>query len=82
MPRRVSGGATVKHGAGYGGATCGGGQYGVLTISTSFERCLVAPVAFRPDDVLEGVLVRFMSNLKPATRNIKCVASCSIEMYG
>ncbi|KAL1413154.1 hypothetical protein Q8F55_000903 [Vanrija albida] len=37
-----------------------------------FERCLTEPVANRPDDVLEGVLVRFLANLKPGLRNLDC----------
>jgi hypothetical protein len=37
----------------------------------SFERCLVEPLANRPDDILEGILVRFLSNLKPGLRNLE-----------
>ncbi|EIW67671.1 hypothetical protein TREMEDRAFT_14561, partial [Tremella mesenterica DSM 1558] len=37
-----------------------------------FEQCLSEPVANRPDDVLEGVLVRFLHNLKPGMRNLDC----------
>lgn len=37
----------------------------------SFERCLMEPVANRPDDVLEGILIRFLSNLKPGLRNLE-----------
>lgn len=37
----------------------------------SFEKALEEPIANQPDDILEGILVRFMSNLKPGTRNIK-----------
>ncbi|KAL7423050.1 hypothetical protein Q5752_002349 [Cryptotrichosporon argae] len=37
-----------------------------------FERCLTQPVANRPDDVFEGVLVKFLSNLKPGLRNLDC----------
>ncbi|RSH88528.1 uncharacterized protein EHS24_001073 [Apiotrichum porosum] len=37
-----------------------------------FERCLMEPVAQRPDDILEGVLVRFLQNLKPGLRNVNC----------
>ena len=37
----------------------------------SFERCLTEPVANRPDDVLEGILVRFLGNLKPGLRNLE-----------
>lgn len=33
------------------------------------------PVAQRPDDILEGVLVRFLQNLKPGLRNVKWVSS-------
>ncbi|WWC62776.1 uncharacterized protein I303_105373 [Kwoniella dejecticola CBS 10117] len=29
-----------------------------------FERCLVEPVANRPDDILEGILICFLANLK------------------
>jgi hypothetical protein len=29
------------------------------------------PVANRPDDVLEGILIRFLSNLKPGLRNLE-----------
>ena len=37
----------------------------------SFEAALVEPIANQPDDILEGILVRFMYNLKPGNRNIK-----------
>ncbi|KAK8858751.1 hypothetical protein IAR55_002980 [Kwoniella newhampshirensis] len=37
-----------------------------------FERCLTEPVANRPDDVLEGILICFLSNLKPGLRNLTC----------
>lgn len=36
----------------------------------SFERCLTEPVAIRPDDVLEGILIQFLRNLKPTLRNL------------
>ncbi|TYJ56437.1 hypothetical protein B9479_002840 [Cryptococcus floricola] len=34
------------------------------------ERCLYEPVANRPDDIFEGILICFLSNLKPGSRNI------------
>ncbi|GMK57315.1 hypothetical protein CspeluHIS016_0401490 [Cutaneotrichosporon spelunceum] len=37
-----------------------------------FERSLCQPVANRPDDVLEGVLITFLKNLKPGLRNLDC----------
>lgn len=37
----------------------------------SFERCLTEPVANRPDDILEGVLIRFLHNLKPGLRSLE-----------
>lgn len=37
----------------------------------SFERCLIEPVANRPDDVLEGILIRFLQNLKPGLRDLE-----------
>ncbi|BEI86219.1 hypothetical protein CcaverHIS002_0605060 [Cutaneotrichosporon cavernicola] len=37
-----------------------------------FERSLCEPVANRPDDVLEGVLMAFLKNLKPGLRNLDC----------
>ena len=36
----------------------------------SFERSLIEPVAVRPDDVLEGILIQFLKNLRPALRNL------------
>ncbi|WRT67967.1 uncharacterized protein IL334_004941 [Kwoniella shivajii] len=35
-----------------------------------FERCLVEPMANRPDDILESILICFLGNLKPGSRNI------------
>lgn len=35
----------------------------------SFERCLTEPLALRPDDVLEGILIQFLKNLRPTLRN-------------
>lgn len=46
---------------------------GQTLMISSFERCLTEPVANRPDDVLEGVLVRFLQNLKPGLRNLEYV---------
>ena len=40
-------------------------------LTCSFETALEEPIANQPDDILEGVLVRFMSNLSPGNRNIK-----------
>ncbi|WVQ73318.1 hypothetical protein IAR50_002886 [Cryptococcus sp. DSM 104548] len=34
------------------------------------ERCLYEPVANRPDDIFESILICFLSNLKPGSRNI------------
>ncbi|WVQ85019.1 hypothetical protein IAT38_007183 [Cryptococcus sp. DSM 104549] len=34
-----------------------------------FERCLVEPMANRPDDILETILICFLNNLKPGMRN-------------
>lgn len=42
-------------------------------LTTSFERCLLAPLANRPDDVLEGVLIRFMLNLRPGYKGFRWV---------
>ncbi|ORX37258.1 hypothetical protein BD324DRAFT_625436 [Kockovaella imperatae] len=38
------------------------------------EQCLMEPVANRPDDILEGILIRFLSNLKPGIRNLDCTS--------
>lgn len=43
---------------------------GSLLMDDSFERCLTEPVAVRPDDVLEGILIQFLKNLKPTLRNL------------
>ena len=48
---------------------------GVALTSASFERCLTEPVALRPDDVLENILIQFMKNLRPASRNLSYVTS-------
>lgn len=37
----------------------------------SLERCLTQPVALRPDDLFEGILVRFLANLKPGIKQLK-----------
>lgn len=37
----------------------------------SLERCLTQPVALRPDDVLEGILIRFLANLKPGIKQLR-----------
>lgn len=42
---------------------------------TSLEYSLRQPVAIRPDDLLESTLICFLSNLRPALRNLKCVPS-------
>lgn len=41
------------------------------TPDSSFERCLSEPMAIRPDDILEGVLIQFLRNLKPGLRNLE-----------
>ncbi|WWD18646.1 hypothetical protein CI109_103099 [Kwoniella shandongensis] len=43
-----------------------------LATLEDLERCLAEPVANRPDDVLEGILICFLSNLKPGSRNLSC----------
>lgn len=53
----------------YGGATFEVSQ----GLTDSFERSLYEPVANRPEDVLEGVLIAFLKNLKPGLRNLECV---------
>ncbi|KAK4684593.1 hypothetical protein P7C73_g5580, partial [Tremellales sp. Uapishka_1] len=35
-----------------------------------FEKCLLEPVANRPDDIFEGILCRFLLNLRPGLRNL------------
>jgi hypothetical protein len=42
-------------------------------MGTSFEQSLMEPVANRPDDILEGTLIRFLNNLKPGLRNLEYV---------
>lgn len=42
-----------------------------LTDPLSLERCLTQPVALRPDDVLEGILIRFLANLKPGIKQLR-----------
>ena len=49
-----------------------------LTPSPSFERCLTEPVANRPDDILEGILIRFLASLKPGLRNLEFVIIPSV----
>ncbi|CAK9784403.1 hypothetical protein CC85DRAFT_289190 [Cutaneotrichosporon oleaginosum] len=47
-------------------------RIGSLLSLEEFERSLCEPVANRPDDVLEGVLIAFLKNLKPGLRNLDC----------
>lgn len=42
---------------------------------SSLELSLRQPVATRPDDLLESTLICFLSNLRPAVRNLKYVPS-------
>jgi hypothetical protein len=50
---------------------------GVMRLICSFERSLIEPVAVRPDDVLEGILIQFLKNLRPALRNLSYVTLSS-----
>jgi hypothetical protein len=54
---------------------------GVTRLICSFERSLIEPVAVRPDDVLEGILIQFLKNLRPALRNLSYVTLSSSPQY-
>ncbi|WVQ96511.1 hypothetical protein IAU59_003616 [Kwoniella sp. CBS 9459] len=46
------------------------GRISRLECIEDFERCLTEPVANRPDDVLESILICFLGNLKSGTRSL------------
>ncbi|WVF68996.1 hypothetical protein IAT40_003770 [Kwoniella sp. CBS 6097] len=46
------------------------GRISRLECMEDFERCLIEPVANRPDDILESILICFLGNLKSNPRSL------------